>query len=128
MHSASSRPGDATCAKYRLHRPRPVHRHDRGCNECHTPGFMQLGMAIPESIWLTGMPVGWRGPWGTTYGSNLRVFLKEMDANTFIAVTRARNDRPPMPWTALHAMSDDDLRSLHAYVRQLGPTGQPAPT
>ena len=37
-----------------------------GCNDCHTPGFMQKGFDVPESDWLVGVPVGWRGPWGTT--------------------------------------------------------------
>ena len=34
------------------------------CNDCHTPGFFEKGMEVPESEWLTGVPVGWRGPWG----------------------------------------------------------------
>jgi hypothetical protein len=88
---------------------------------------MQLGMAIPESLWLTGVPVGWRGAWGTTYGSNLRLFVKDLDEPAFVSVLRARNDRPPMPWTALHAMTDDDLRSLYRYLKQLGPGGLATP-
>src|SRR3954468_1925789 len=47
-----------------------------GCNDCHTPGFMPMGDKVPESLWLTGTPIGWRGPWGTTYASNLRLFIK----------------------------------------------------
>lgn len=43
-----------------------------GCNDCHTPGFMQMGSKVLESEWLKGVLVGWKGPWGTTYGSNLR--------------------------------------------------------
>ena len=34
-----------------------------GCNDCHTPRFPELGEKVPESEWLTGVPVGWRGPW-----------------------------------------------------------------
>jgi mono/diheme cytochrome c family protein len=98
-----------------------------GCNDCHTPGFMQQGEAIPESQWLTGVPVGWRGPWGTTYGSNLRRFVKDFDEETFMQVVRARNGRPPMPWTNLHAMNDADLRSLFRYMKSLPVTGDPTP-
>jgi hypothetical protein len=98
-----------------------------GCNDCHTPGFMQLGMKVPEALWLTGVPVGWRGPWGTTYGSNLRLFVKEMDEPTFVSVVRARNDRPPMPWTSLHAMTDDELRAVFRYLKEVGPGGLPTP-
>jgi mono/diheme cytochrome c family protein len=113
--------------------PVPTAAHGRylivagGCNDCHTPGYAQIGMAVPESLWLTGVPVGWRGPWGTTYGSNLRLFVKDMDDKTFIAVLRARDQRPPMPWSALHAMTDDDLRSMYLYLKQLGPSGQQTP-
>ena len=35
--------------------------------------------------------------------------------------------RPPMPWFNLKAMNDADLRAIYAYVRQLGPVGEPAP-
>ena len=98
-----------------------------GCNDCHTPGFQQLGQKVPEALWLTGVPVGWKGPWGTSYGSNLRLFVNGMDEQTFVAVTRARNVRPPMPWDALHAMTDEDLRSIYRYVKQLGPAGIASP-
>ena len=30
-----------------------------GCNDCHTPGYMQNGgPKLPEKAWLTGAPVG----------------------------------------------------------------------
>lgn len=35
--------------------------------------------------------------------------------------------RPPMPWFALHDMSDADLRAIYRYIRFLGPAGTPAP-
>jgi mono/diheme cytochrome c family protein len=99
-----------------------------GCNDCHTPGYMEKGRAVPEELWLTGMPVGFKGPWGTTYPSNLRVFTaKYKSADEFVQVLRARNTRPPMPWESLHAMSDPDLRSLYAYIKSLPVTGTPAP-
>ncbi len=98
-----------------------------GCNDCHTPGFMQKGDAVPESLWLTGNPVGWRGPWGTTYSSNLRQFVKDMDEDTWVKVVRERNSRPPMPWASLHAMDDRDLRSTFRYVKSLQPLGDPTP-
>jgi hypothetical protein len=33
----------------------------------------------------------------------------------------------PMPWPSLHAMSERDLRDIHAFLRGLGPKGGPAP-
>jgi mono/diheme cytochrome c family protein len=43
-----------------------------GCNDCHTKGFAPSGGQVPESQWLAGDTLGYRGPWGTTYPSNLR--------------------------------------------------------
>lgn len=42
-----------------------------GCNDCHTPGYPESSGKTAEKLWLTGSPLGWRGPWGTTYASNL---------------------------------------------------------
>ena len=98
-----------------------------GCNDCHTPGFMEKGFDIPESQWLTGVPVGWKGPWGTTYASNLRLFAKDFDEDTFVKVARARNTRPPMPWPNLHAMTDADLRSVFRYIKSLPLAGERMP-
>lgn len=98
-----------------------------GCNDCHTPGHMMVGERVPESEWLTGVPVGWRGPWGTTYASNLRLFVQDFDETTFVDVMRKRNTRPPMIWTAMHALSDDDLRAVFQYIKSLGPKGEKMP-
>ncbi len=99
-----------------------------GCNDCHTPGFMETGGAnIPDENLLTGLTVGFRGPWGTTYGSNLRIFAKQFVEDDFVKVLRARTSRPPMPWGSLHAMSDADLRAVFKYLASLKPAGKPAP-
>lgn len=97
-----------------------------GCNDCHTDGVM-AGLKVPESDWLTGVGVGFRGPWGTTYATNLRLWIQPFTADQFIQMVRARNSRPPMPWQNLHAMSDQDLRAIYAYLKHLGPAGSPAP-
>ena len=98
-----------------------------GCNDCHTPGWMERGPEVPESEWLTGLPIGWRGPWGTTYGSNLRRYVQGMDEASWVAVMRARNDRPPMIWPSLHAMSEADLRALFHYIKSLPVKGEAMP-
>jgi mono/diheme cytochrome c family protein len=36
------------------------------CNNCHTAGYMQAAGQVPESKWLMGNPLGWRGKIGTT--------------------------------------------------------------
>jgi mono/diheme cytochrome c family protein len=91
-----------------------------GCNDCHTPNFMVLGERVPESQWLIGNPIGFRGPWGTTYPQNLRRFVQPFTDEQFVEVVRKRYDRPPMPWSQLHAMSDADLKAVYAYLKSLG--------
>jgi hypothetical protein len=99
-----------------------------GCNDCHTPGWMQSPGSTPESLWLTGVPVGFSGPWGTSYASNLRRFVKDFNADMWVQVIRARTQKPPMPWDQLHSMSDADLRAIFEYIKSLGPAGDPTPT
>lgn len=97
-----------------------------GCNDCHTPGYMQLDGKVPESEWLIGDSMGWQGPWGTTYPSNLRLLAHSMTEQQWLA--RARQPmRPPMPSPSLRAMSDADLKAIYHYMRSLGIKGQPAP-
>ncbi|MDX2057142.1 MAG: hypothetical protein SFV24_05020 [Gemmatimonadales bacterium] len=96
------------------------------CDDCHTPGWPESGGTIPDQDRLAGSPVGFRGPWGTTYPANLRLSASKLEARDWVAMIRARNDRPPMPWFSLHAMSDRDLTAIHAFLRKLGPKGQPA--
>lgn len=98
-----------------------------GCNDCHTPGYGPAAGAVDESLWLTGDRLGFSGPWGTTYATNLRLLLAGMSADDWVAHARASQARPPMPWFNLQAMTDDDLRAIHAFVTALGPAGQPAP-
>ncbi len=46
-----------------------------GCNDCHTANYAPSGGKVPEKEWLTGDALGWRGPWGTTYPTNLRLYM-----------------------------------------------------
>ena len=97
-----------------------------GCNDCHTPHYMERDGKIPESEWLTGNGLGFQGPWGTTYPANLRLLAQNMTEAQWIARARAPM-RPPMPWFNLAKMTDGDLRALHRYLRSRGPKGDPAP-
>src|SRR5688572_31860456 len=65
-----------------------------GCNDCHTPAFAMRNGDVPEAQWLTGDVVGYRGPWGTSYASNLRLFVKDLSADDFVRIVRARTSRP----------------------------------
>jgi len=98
-----------------------------GCNDCHTPGYFMNEGKTPVEQWLTGGSLGWRGPWGTTYGSNLRLFVKDMSESQWVEVARTLKRRPPMPWFNLNTMDEADLRALYQFIRSLGDPGQPAP-
>ena len=98
-----------------------------GCNDCHTAGYLQTEGQVPEADWLTGSPLGWRGPWGTTYSSNLRLLVQEMTENAWVITLRTRKAMPPMPWMNVNKMSEPDVRALYQYIKSLGPKGEAMP-
>jgi len=98
-----------------------------GCNDCHTRGYLQLEGKVPEPDWLTGESVGWYGPWGTTYATNLRLFMQYLSEDAWIKFSRAARSRPAMPWWALHEMKEQHLRAILLFVKNLGPKGVNAP-
>ncbi len=97
-----------------------------GCNDCHTPGYMQKEGQIPEEQWFTGDSIGFQGPWGTTYPSNLRLYADQLTEAQWLARVR-QPMRPPMPWFNLREMTDEDLAAMYHYLRERGPAGSPAP-
>jgi mono/diheme cytochrome c family protein len=98
-----------------------------GCNDCHTAGYLLEEGHIPEADWLLGDTFGWRGPWGTTYASNLRLLIGALSEEQWLTLAKNLRTRPPMPWFTLNEMADEDLRALYAYIRSLGSVGGPAP-
>ena len=98
-----------------------------GCNDCHTPGYMQSEGKVPDDLWLTGDAFGWRGPWGTTYGSNLRILVDNLTEEQWVGMAKAFKARPPMPWFNLNAMTMDDLSAMYQFISYLGPSGKLAP-
>jgi mono/diheme cytochrome c family protein len=126
LHAQAGTAGKPAADQASLDRGRYLARI-AGCNDCHTPGYAAAGGKVDEKAWLTGDKVGWQGPWGTTYASNLRLVLAKMGEDEWVRVAKNAKYRPPMPWFALHDMAEADLRALHRYVRHLGPAGEPAP-
>ena len=98
-----------------------------GCNDCHTAGYLKLKGKVPEKKWLTGDTFGWRGPLGTSYGSNLRLLINNFKEDEWIKMAKTLKSRPPMPHALLNAMSDKDLGAVYWFIRYLGPSGKPAP-
>ena len=96
------------------------------CNDCHTAGFAPSDGKVPEKDWLLGdSNVGFRGPWGTTYATNLRLRLSQMSEGQWVAYAKTLKARPPMPWFNLNQWTEADLRAFYQYVRSLGPAGKP---
>ncbi len=98
-----------------------------GCNDCHTAGFGERGGNVPKKEWLTGSPVGFHGPWGASYPSNLRLSIDALDEAQWLAYTANLHTRPPMPDYMVRAMREDDRRAIYRFIRSLGPAGRPAP-
>lgn len=71
--------------------------------------------------------MGWRGPWGTTYASNLRLYMQKLSEAQWIKVSHSVEFRLPMPWFVLREMTEQDLRAIYRFIRNLGPAGEPAP-
>jgi mono/diheme cytochrome c family protein len=98
------------------------------CNDCHTAGWLPAG-DVPEEMWMAGNPVGYEGPWGITFPSNLRLRAQEWTEEQWVETLRTRKALDPMPWIAVNQMSEKDSRAFYRYLRNLGPIGahMPAP-
>ena len=98
-----------------------------GCNDCHTPGYAESGGTVARDTWLIGSPMGFHGPWGTTYPSNLRLRMQQLTEAQWMEYSATLRTRPMMPDFAVRAMSEDDRRAIYRFVHALGAAGQPAP-
>jgi len=97
------------------------------CNNCHTAGYAPKEGGVPEKDWLLGSgPLGWRGPWGTTYASNLRLTVPAMTEDVWVTYIKTFKPRPPMPWWSMKETTEPDLRAMYQYIKSLGPAGQHA--
>jgi mono/diheme cytochrome c family protein len=78
------------------------------------------------------------GPWGTTYAINLTpepisgmgIWTEEMFINALRKGKHFGESRPimpPMPWQAYGKMTDEDLKSVFAYLRSIPPVKNEVP-
>ena len=98
-----------------------------GCNDCHTPGYLDHGGNVPTAQWLTGNVLGFTGPWGTTYPANLRLKVADMDDAAWLKYTAELHTRPIMPDFNLRAMREQDRLAIFRFIKSLGAAGEPAP-
>jgi len=122
QRSATAQPVDDVIARGRLL------VNYGGCNDCHTAGWMTKPGGVPEAERLTGVPIGFSGPWGTSYAINLRLFFTRVPEDRWNSMAAGpRRSHPPMPWWNIEQLSASDLHALYAYVHSLGEVGGPVP-
>jgi cytochrome c553 len=105
------------------------------------------GMQLPPSPALPPGPWGitaalsmtaWSGPWGVSYTANLtpdpETGLGALSEQNFIQALRTgkhlgagRDILPPMPWPAYQNLSDEDLKSIFAYLKSIPPIRNKVP-
>ncbi len=88
---------------------------------------------------MTPSSTGWSGPWGVSFSANLTPdpetgVLRDFTEQQFIQTIRTgrhqgqgRQILPPMPWPAYAKMTDDDLKAVFAYLRQVPPVKNKVP-
>lgn len=99
-----------------------------GCHDCHNAGYNAAEGNIDPAAALKGNPIGWQGPWGTTYAMNLRLTAAPLTEDGFVSYLKALRSLPPMPWYNVRVIPENDVRSLYRYIKSLGEPGEQAPT
>jgi hypothetical protein len=97
----------------------------------------------PSGPWIgsfTGTLTAFAGPWGISYAANLTpdkntgtgggvwsedVFIKAMRTGKHFGTSRPI--QPPMPWNWLGKATDEDLRSIWAYLQSIPPIANHVP-
>jgi len=93
------------------------------------------GPWVGVSSWDT---TAWAGPWGVSYSANLtsdeNTGIGSWSEETFVRALRtgrhmgvSRPILPPMPWKAFRNLTDEDLRSMYAYLRTVPPVRNRVP-
>src|SRR5438876_1524878 len=90
-----------------------------GCNDCHTAGYAEAGGKAAEADRLKGDTLGYRGPWGTTYPTNLRLSIGKLTEDDWVKYAKSLMTRPPMPWFNVRAMTEADQRALYQYLKSM---------
>ena len=88
-------------------------------------------LAEPWTAAASSTLTAWSGPWGVSFSANLTPdkytgVLEGFTEQQFIQTLRTgrhqgqgRRILPPMPWQLIGQMTDDDLKAVFAYLRQI---------
>jgi cytochrome c553 len=120
------------------------------CDDCHTPKLDAQGTFDLQRR-LSGRPVttmppsqaegeirvsldltAWSGPWGMSFAANLTpdpetgIGTRYTEAAFLQTMRTGKKPEgepllPPMPWPVYRNMTDEDLKSIYAYLRTLQP-------
>src|SRR5262245_42842147 len=118
-----------------------------GCHDCHTPykngqpdmTKMLMGhpqdikvqlakLPAPWSLAATDTNTAWMGPWGVSFSTNLTperstgigLWTEQMFMDTIRKGKHGGTGRdilPPMPWPGYAKFTDQDLKSIFAYLK-----------
>jgi hypothetical protein len=107
----------------------------------HPEGTPLTPPLTPSGSWIWAAAptnTAFAGPWGVSFAANLTpdkntglgIWTEEMFVNAIrtgrhMGVSRPIN--PPMPWPAYRNASDEDLRSIYAFLRTLRPIANHVP-
>lgn len=101
----------------------------------HREGSVLPPPPAPSGPWIATASAeltAWSGPWGVSYAFNLtpdeNTGIGSWSEETFVQAIRtgrhmgvARPILPPMPWNVYRNLSDEDLKSIYAYLRTVPP-------
>ncbi len=101
----------------------------------HPEQMGPLPNAMPQGPWLwagAATNTAFSGPWGVSYAANLTpdhntglgiwtedMFVKALRTGRHMGTSR--EILPPMPWPAFRNASDEDLKSIYAFLRTIKP-------
>jgi hypothetical protein len=101
----------------------------------HPEGMKLPPPPKPSGPWVvafTGTNTAFAGPWGISYTSNLTpdkntglgiwtedMFLKAMKTGKHMGTSR--EIQPPMPWPWISQATDEDLKTIFAYLKSVPP-------
>jgi hypothetical protein len=107
----------------------------------HPEQIGPLAAVSPRGPWLwagAATNTAFSGPWGISYAANLspdhntglgiwteEMFVKALRTGRHMGVSR--EIAPPMPWPAFRNATDEDLRSIFAFLRTIRPVANHVP-
>lgn len=96
----------------------------------------------PSGPWIVSVSAtgtAWAGPWGVSYTQNLTGDPETGVAGTYTEEQfimtlregkkqgRGRAILPPMPWQVIRNLTDEDLKSIYAYLKTVKPVKNKVP-